>query len=152
MLGGAGQDHLEGDDGDDDIDGGDDDDDIEGGNGNDNCNGGDGDDSILDTELKARLTGATGTGKAEFEQGFEDDGTPEEEFEVKLKGVPVGTYDVLIDGMNVGQVVVTLDDDGSTEGELELEGMQVPAVIDGSLIVVLDSMGNTILQGTFMQD
>jgi hypothetical protein len=59
---------------------------------------------------------------------------------------------VLVDSANIGQITVALDSHGIARGELELTGLSVPAVHDGSLIVVLDSLANTVLQGTFEQD
>ncbi len=129
IIGGGGDDSLEGADGDDSLSGGDDDDIVNGGAGADDLNGDDGndlidrsdDDDTVQNGIRVDLgvvyfgtfTGTSGeNGEVEFKQSVDED--IEMEFEVELDDATTGTYDVLVDGMIVGQITV----DAFGEGEL----------------------------------
>ena len=72
---------------------------------------------------------------------------------MKVRDIPIGTYHVFIDGTNIGSINVSISGGGGpAKGELELTGVQVPVIVIGSLVDIQDSLGNTILQGTFAQD
>ncbi len=180
MHGGSGNDRLRGDAGDDDVDGGNDNDDIDGGLGDDQVRGGvgadrvnggsgrdihqgddddigddhGGNDDVLEDALTfvATLTpvaGVTGVvGAVEYGVSVGDE--IEVEFELEVERATPGTYNVLVDGVNVGQLVV--NDLG--KGKLKLKSdpdvdevalpANFPNVSEGSTILV-----QGLLQGTF---
>jgi hypothetical protein len=181
IRGGDGDDLLEGDDGQDDIDGGAGDDVVHGGHGDDMLHGGSGDDVLdgndgedlldgdegedhvhggleVDTEVTfvTSLTSPSGsdaTGKVKFEHSL--DGDVEIELEVEVEDVAAGSYDVQIDGVSLGPIVV--GEGGMAEVEFsthpdELGEVDLPegfAGIGGGTVVTVNDGTTTILEGTF---
>lgn len=75
-----------------------------------------------------------GNARAKFKQG-----TSSSEFEVEIEGIPLGMYDLSVDGEIRGQIEV-MNDGNETEGEIEFES---PADED-ELLLVFDPQGKTI--------
>ncbi len=75
-----------------------------------------------------------GEAEAEFEQGSD-----EVEFEIEIENIPEGSYTVLVDGIERGQILVTADDE-STEGELEFRFPQQT----GTLLLDFDPRGKLV--------
>ncbi|TXT16572.1 MAG: putative outer membrane adhesin-like protein, partial [Planctomycetota bacterium] len=180
VHGGSGKDQLRGDDGDDDVDGGDDDDDLDGGLGDDHVRGGigadkvngglgrdihesddddigddhGGNDDVLEDALTFASTltpvaGVTGVvGKAEYGVSIGDE--IEVEFELEVETATPGTYNVLVDGVNVGQLVVNELGKGKLKlkSDPDVDEVALPAnfpnVSEGSKILV-----QGLMQGTF---
>lgn len=114
LRGGAGGDRIRGGGGDDVLRGGDDDDDLDGNDGNDLIDGDAGDDAEtggllvdVDATYRATLTtaGSVEVGEIKFEQSLQGDA--EVELEVEIQDVADGTYDIVIDGVTIGQITVT---------------------------------------------
>ncbi|MCI0493245.1 MAG: hypothetical protein L0Z07_09940 [Planctomycetes bacterium] len=168
IWGGEDDDHLEGGRGSDDCHGGSGDDQLKGDQGHDRLDGDDGDDLLdgddgddmedgieadLDSEFKAFLAGIGNmSGKAEFEIENEN-GQIVTKFELEVAYLAANsTFDVIIDGVTVGQ----LGTDGLGEGELEFSSIPsggelpfpagFPSIHLGSTIQVASS-----LQGSFIQ-
>lgn len=144
LRGGLGDDHLDGDLGHDSLDGGPGDD-IGDNLSDDSSRGFEIRHAHDANELVAELAGAgTVVGKAKFEAETEH-GVPRNDFEVELAPADAGqTYDILVDGVTVAQVTTT----PSRTAELHIDNASF-LVVAGSTIVVKDSFGNTIVQGTF---
>jgi len=81
-----------------------------------------------------------GEAEAEFEQSSD-----EVEFEVEVEDIPTGSYALLVDGIERGQIQVHADDD-ETEGELEFRFPQEP----GTMLLDFDPRGKLveILEGS----
>ncbi|MDT7780623.1 MAG: hypothetical protein QOC99_3135 [Acidobacteriota bacterium] len=101
--------------------------------------------------IESRLAGAaigglTPTGVAKFRQR---NGNRNLEVEVERVNLPSGTtLNVFIDGVKVGELVIT----STLENEFELEtehGQAVPNITTASTVVVSNSLGQTILSGVF---
>ncbi|MCF6225761.1 MAG: hypothetical protein L3J22_05580 [Xanthomonadales bacterium] len=75
-----------------------------------------------------------GNARAKFKQD-----TSSSEFEVEIEGIPLGMYDLSVDGEIRGQIEV-MNDGNETEGEIEFES---PADED-ELLLVFDPQGKTI--------
>ena len=106
------------------------------------CSGGIGDDAGPGTPLEefdidlfstGIISGAEGEAEFEIETG-------RAEFEVEIEDVPVGEYELQVGEIPRGTIVVTEDDDGDTEGEIEFRS---PAGT-GSLLLDFDPRGRTI--------
>ncbi|MDT5261392.1 MAG: hypothetical protein QOC61_396 [Acidobacteriota bacterium] len=104
--------------------------------------------------IESRLAGAaigglTPTGVAKFRQR---NGNRNLEIEVERVNLPSGTtLNVFIDGVKVGELVIT----STLENEFELEtehGQAVPNITTASTVVVSNSLGQTILSGVFNTD
>jgi len=162
IYGELGDDNLHGGTGRDSLRGGDDDDSLDGDLGRDSLDGGRGSDDAVNlsddssrncesgrqhdsNELVAGLShsgGAFGRGKFESET---EHGLPRNDFELELAKAPANqTLDIVLDGLTVAQV--TTSSRGSAE--LHMRGVSFLAV-NGSNLVVKDSLGNTVAQGTF---
>jgi hypothetical protein len=105
-----------------------------------------------EVRIEARLAGAaigglTPTGHAKFRS--RDNGRMELEIEVEHLNLPAGTIlNVLLDGVQVGQITLA----PTLEGEIEIEtehGQTVPNVTSTSTVVVTNAQGQTILSGAF---
>ncbi len=135
--------------------GGDDDDDDNGGG-----TGGDDDDDDDDNG------GGNGGGRIEIEVDLFNTGVYPQasgdaryrsrsdrvDFQVEIEDVPVGGYQLLVGGVNVGTIQVVVLQDGSVEGELEFRDPVEPGKIlldfdpRGQVIEVLD--GSTVIMET----
>lgn len=109
--------------------------------------GGDGAPPFGDSEIDVDLTneGVFPAGDADAELEQESNRV---DFKVEVEDVPVGSYALVVDGIERGQIQVVADDNG-TEGELEFrfptESGKLPLDFDprGALVEVFD--GNTRL-------
>lgn len=148
MDGGPGRDRLKGGSSNDLLRGGDDDDFLNGGRGDDLLDGDDGNDTersgmTVDVEydFTAELSAGAMTGQAEFE--LAEDGDVEMEFEVEVEDATPGTYEVAIDGVFIGELIVGEDGEGELEystnpdddGELLLPS-NFPTVQAGSVVSI----------------
>ena len=135
MRGGSGRDVHKRDDDDVGDDRGSSDDDLE--------------DALTFASTLTRLSGVnSGTGSAEYGLSIDED--IEVEFELEIEGAAAGTYNVLVDGINVGQIVVNNLGRGRIElksdpdeDELPLPS-NFPNVAEGSTILV-----QGLMQGKF---
>lgn len=69
----------------------------------------------LEIEIELNNEGVYPEGSASAE--FEITG-PRVEFEVEVEDIPAGTYPLFVGGINEGDIVVTEDEDGETDGEI----------------------------------
>ena len=172
LDGGDGQDNIDGGDGNDDIHGGFGDDLLRGGSGDDELDGDDGDDLLdgddgedhlvdgleVDTEVAfvtelVSPTGTDATGKAKFEHSF--DGDVEFELEIEVEDLAAGSYDIQVDGVTVGPIVI--DAMGMAEVEFsthpdELDEIDLPEGFTGigaGTVVTVSDGATTVLEGTF---
>lgn len=76
-------------------------------------------DFVVELSPTSAAPGATGSLELEVRPG-------RMELELKVRGLPVGTYEVTLDGTPVAEIVVFADDSGN-EGELELKSPAGPA-------------------------
>ena len=107
-----------------------------------NCSGGIGDDAGPGTPLEEFDIDLLSTGiisGAEGEAEFEIE-TGRAEFEVEIEDAPVGEYELQVGEIPRGTIVVTEDDDGDTEGEIEFRSPAGP----GSLLLDFDPRGQLI--------
>jgi Ca2+-binding RTX toxin-like protein len=169
LWGEAGDDYLDGGNGMDTCRGGLGDDELKGGNGKDLLDGDQGNNLLdrdrgkdttangivadLDQELRALMSGQNNdSARAKYDLK-NDDGSLKTEFEVEVHHLAANTtFDIIIDGVTVGQITT----DGSGDGELEFSSdpsggeapfpAAFPTIEAGSLI----SIGN-VLQGTFVK-
>ena len=89
-----------------------------------------------DIDIDLNNDGVYPDGEGEADLDFEDDRV---EFEVEIEDVPVGSYTLLVGGVERGQIqVVTGDDD--TEGEIEFVFPATP----GTLLLDFDPRGQLI--------
>lgn len=115
------------------LSGGSDDDDGGNDGGND-----DGNTSEVEIEIELTNTGVfpAASGEAEFE--IDEDG--EREFEVEIKDLPVGGYELAVGGVQRGTIQVVADDDGN-KGEIEFSN---PVDDDDDLLLDFDPRGQLI--------
>ena len=128
------------------------DDDLNNSGNPDDSNGEDSEEEVSE-ELEAVLRGETAAqGKAEYEVETEH-GQTKAEFSVRVAGAdPEATYDVVVDGVNVGQVTtneygngrLTLEDGDDSHSPLPPD---FPSIQAGSVVTV-----GSILDGTFAAD
>jgi Ca2+-binding RTX toxin-like protein len=181
VRGGDDDDVLEGDDGQDDLDGGPGDDIVHGGMGDDLLHGGIGDDDLdgndgedlldgddgndhlvggleVDTEMTfvtnlVSPTDSSANGEVKFEHSLDHD--VEIEMEVEVDHVPEGTYDVQVDGLSVGPIVVGAAGNGAVEFSThpdEVGEVNLPAGFAGigvGTVITLKDGETTILEGVF---
>ena len=153
LSGGAGNDDLSGDDGNDLLYGDSGNDHLSGGLGSDHMDGGAGTDvasgdasstevNCEQNDLAATLAGATSAvGQAEFSSaphnGFN--------FQVEIEHAgAVQTYNVLVDGNQVGSLTTTKEG----EGKLQLN-LTSSTVQEGTVVTVKDLQGVTVMEGPF---
>lgn len=98
-------------------------------------------------------TASAGAGQAKAKLVIDD--RARKHFSIELEDVPAGTYDLLVDGTDVGNIVV-VNDDGSTEGELEFtsnddsDDDELPLTFDPTGRTLTVSQGiTTYFTGTF---
>ncbi|HYY42632.1 MAG TPA: hypothetical protein VE775_07845, partial [Pyrinomonadaceae bacterium] len=92
------------------------------------------------------LNGVIPKGHAEFKQRA---GGNEFEVEIEDVNLPAGTtFNVLVDNVSVGQIVLGQFFKGKLELEAE-HGQAVPAITNGTVVTVVNSTGTTILAGSF---
>lgn len=84
-------------------------------------------------------TASAGAGQAKAKLVIDD--RARKHFSIELEGVPAGTYDFLVDGTDVGDIVVE-SDSGSTEGELEFTSNDDSD--EGELPLTFDPAGRTL--------
>jgi hypothetical protein len=105
-----------------------------------------------ETRLRIPLAGALLNGvlpKGHVDFRALADGRRNLEVEIEDVNQPAGTtFTVLVDGVNVGQIVLG----PFFKGELELEserGQLVPAVVSGTTVAVVNGAGVTVVAGSF---
>ncbi len=104
----------------------------------------------IETEVQFINTGVIASARGEVELEQEPN---EVEFEVEIEDLPLGNYDLFVDGVNKG-VITVVNDEGGSEGEIEFrfpEEIGKP-LLDfdprGKLIEVRQN-GSTILEANF---
>jgi hypothetical protein len=84
-------------------------------------------------------TPSAGSGQAKAKLVIDD--RARKHFSIELEGVPVGTYDFLVDGTDVGDIAVVTDG-SSTKGELEFTSNDDSD--EGELALTFDPVGRTL--------
>ena len=91
-----------------------------------------------DIDIDLNNDGVYPDGEGDADLDFEDNRI---EFEVEIEDVPVGSYTLVVGGVERGQIqVVTDDDDDDTEGEIEFTFPVTP----GALLLDFDPRGQLI--------
>jgi len=94
-------------------------------------------------------TGAAGSGHAEAKLRIDD--RARKHFSVEIEDVPAGTYDLLVDGVDVADIVVQTIA-GKTKGEVEFtsgddDADELPLTFDPAGKTLTVSQGNTVFFG-----
>ena len=105
---------------------------------------------MQEVELSS-LNGSGAQGKAEFKQSIDED--IEIEVEIEVENAPAGTYNLIVGGVVVGQIVVDSSGEGEVEfstnsdevGELSLPS-NLPDIVAGTVVEIEGIASGTLVE------